>query len=617
MCRFVAFLWKHGDLKAKEHASKLSHALMSGRQSWSRAATSATMAVFRTSPGRGITHTYVLPDKGGVIFGRLFLARKDSPPAPVNDIPPGLARQVVATDGRSLLANYWGSYVAIINNEHAGRQSVIRDCTGAIPCFRVREHSLDIFFSDTTDLRALLPRPLAINWQYLATYLLDSDVRLRETGLAAVQELLAGDCWSGSASSESHHCIWNPAHIWKDGAVDDHAVALAELRDSTQRCIDFWSTVHRRVILRLSGGLDSGIVLGCIGRTRAPPNVTCLNRYDDEPGGDERYYARLAAQRHGVALIEHPWSCGPVLFDERLLGAPQLPKPVVESIMHHDLTFHNDLAKSVRANITWTGQGGDHLFLQPGNALYAADYLRARGLRRGFLSVLRDVARLTGGTYWSVLTNAIRGIVDRGKGSAASTFPIDASFISPDAIPPDLLARLEPPWLSESSGLPPGKRFQVAMLSGLVNRLSPLAARELAPEHHPLISQPLLETCIRIPTYLLTTGGISRGLAREAFDGYLPHEILSRRAKGETTLFTVNLIRENARFLQELLLDGILVRERLIMRAEIARHVSGERPLGTMQLFPMLACVTAELWARSWSGATHERTAEEAREASF
>lgn len=615
MCRFVAFLWNHGDLSAQELASTMSRALLGRQRQWSCAASSATMKVFHNLQNNGISHTLVLPDSGGVIFGKLFQASQGT--APVTNIPPRLAREIVASDGRELLSQFWGSYIAIVSNEHSRRHSVLRDCTGAIPCFRVREETLDIFFSDTSDLRTLIPRPLAINWRYLATYLVDSDARLRETGLAAVHELLAGDCWSRSPSSESQRSIWNPAHVWKDGAIDDYEVALAELRDSTQRCIDSWSTVHRRVILRLSGGLDSGIVLGCIGQTRAPPNVTCLNRYDDEPGGDERYYARLAARKHGVALVEHPWSPGPVLFDEQLFTAPQFPKPVVESIMHHDLTFHNDLAKRLRTNVTWTGQGGDHLFLQPGNELYAADYLRVRGLRRGFPAAVRDAARLTGSTYWSVLTTAILGATSLRNVPATSPLLVDASFVRPDAIPEDLAARLEPPWLAEASGLPPGKRFQASILSGLVNRLAPIAPQELAPEHHPLISQPLLETCIRIPTYLLTTGGISRGLARKAFERCLPDQILCRRGKGETTQFTVSLIRNNARFLQELLLDGILVRERLVARADIAQHVSGERPLGTMQLFPMLACVTAELWARSWSVQTHCHTAQESREASF
>ena len=605
MCRFVALLWKQADLSAKRRGAELSRTVLRTHRPWSCVVRSETMIVLCCDSPQ-TNHVHTLQDNGGVILGQLFPSAKSSTPAAITDIPPESSREIVSSDGRALLTQYWGSYIAFIHNDHSDRQSVIRDCSGAIPCFRIRDGALDIFFSDTSDLRTIAARPPGINWPYLATYLIDTDARVRETGLIGVHELLAGDCWSRSDSIETQRCIWTPAKIWSSGAIDNYDLARAELRDTTQRCIDSWSTVHRRLLLRLSGGLDSAIVLSCLSHGIAPPVVSCVNRYDDEPGGDERYYARLAAEKCGTPLIEHPWATEPTVFGERLFSAPQLPKPVVESVMFNDTALYNELAMTNRAEAVWTGQGGDHIFLQPGNAAYAADYLRLRGVRREFLSVVRDVASLTGDTYWSVLASAIQGAAGTKRKPRASLPLLEASFIAPDAVPSDLLERLETPWSVEASDLPPGKRFHAALLAGLVNRLSPIRHQEVAPEHHPLISQPLLETCVRIPTYVLSAGGVSRGLARSAFRGYVPDAILKRRSKGETTQFTVGLIRENRRFLEELLLDGQLVREKLIARDDITKHVSGDRPLGTMQLFPMLACVTAELWARYWARAARE-----------
>jgi hypothetical protein len=59
-----------------------------------------------------------------------------------------------------------------------------------------------------------------------------------------------------------------------------------------------------------------------------------------------------------------------------------------------------------------------------------------------------------------------------------------------------------------------------------------------------------------------------------------------------------SFIRENVGVLKPLLLDGFLVREKLVSRSQMESCLS--RPLGDMQLFPMLACISGELWARTW-----------------
>ena len=47
-------------------------------------------------------------------------------------------------------------------------------------------------------------------------------------------------------------------------------------------------------------------------------------------------------------------------------------------------------------------------------------------------------------------------------------------------------------------------------------------------EHHPLLSQPLIETCLRIPVHLLATEGWDRAVARRAFSTDLPAEVYQR-----------------------------------------------------------------------------------------
>ena len=60
----------------------------------------------------------------------------------------------------------------------------------------------------------------------------------------------------------------------------------------------------------------------------------------------------------------------------------------------------------------------------------------------------------------------------------------------------------------------------------------PLGQEGDAERISPLFSQPLVELCLRIPTYVLTHGGWDRAVARRAFYDDLPPEIRNRRHKG-------------------------------------------------------------------------------------
>src|SRR3546814_14784414 len=46
-----------------------------------------------------------------------------------------------------------------------------------------------------------------------------------------------------------------------------------------------------------------------------------------------------------------------------------------------------------------------------------------------------------------------------------------------------------------------------------------------------LLAQPIVETCLRIPTWDWCRGGINRAIAREAFSTALPARVIARRSK--------------------------------------------------------------------------------------
>jgi asparagine synthase (glutamine-hydrolysing) len=113
----------------------------------------------------------------------------------------------------------------------------------------------------------------------------------------------------------------------------------------------------------------------------------------------------------------------------------------------------------------------------------------------------------------------------------------------------------------------------------------------------------LFELCLRIPIYVLLRGGINRALERAAFEDCVPPAIIRRENKGTITTSFMSKVRESMPFVRDLILDGVLVRERIIERSTLEPYLARNRPLSLPILWPFLSCLAAEVWARKWDAA--------------
>jgi asparagine synthase (glutamine-hydrolysing) len=176
-------------------------------------------------------------------------------------------------------------------------------------------------------------------------------------------------------------------------------------------------------------------------------------------------------------------------------------------------------------------------------------------------------------------------------------------FLNPEIVPADIADYVWQPWQTDCAGLPPGKRWQICLIACLLHRHRPVPGLQYAAQHHPLFSQPLIELCLRIPLHTLLQGGADRALERAAFRDCVPGPIIRRENKGTVAITVMSKIRECLPFLRELVLDGVLARERIIERSELMPYLAGNRPMSQRVLWPFLACIAAEVWARKWAAA--------------
>ncbi len=593
------------DERSRLAVLSLTQRLQDGSTQWSRVLAGAGVVVFQADRYVGSGDGLLLPHSAGVVLGRIFSRDIGTPESAARvsfDDPE--SSQIIATGGRHLLKNYWGRYVAILRNGSTGEVWVLRDPSGAFPCWLTSHNGVSIVCSDIEDCHALGLVSFTINWKYVAAFVSYAGLQTRDTALDQVSEVQPGERLHFSSGSMQRSIEWNPIDIACSSPLEDVDEAVASLRATTIGCVQTWSACYGGILHNLSGGLDSSIVLSCLATAPSRPEVTCVNYFSTGPNEDERRYARAMAGRVGVKLVERKLDPRAVRLEE-LFSLRRSPRPWFYMYEIEHGRFEGDLAAQYGATALFSGAGGDGVFYQGHGELAVTDYLFDRGFGPGLLHVAVDAARLSRKSIWPLLLQAIRARVFGSRWDPiALAKPATRTLLNADIIAAVRGDRsFEHPWLTSARtrGIPPGTLWHITSISVPPAFYGSFGSGPYPERTMPLLSQPLVELCLRIPTYLLIKGGLDRALARRAFEGDLPAEIVRRQAKGRADQHVRNIMDANLRFVRELLLDGLLVQRGLLNRAALEVYLDRSRSPADFQYTGILQeHVCAEAWLRSW-----------------
>jgi asparagine synthase (glutamine-hydrolysing) len=239
-----------------------------------------------------------------------------------------------------------------------------------------------------------------------------------------------------------------------------------------------------------------------------------------------------------------------------------------------------------------------------------SDYLFERGFR-GLVRAAAEAAQMAQQSVWTLLVSAVR---DR-------LTPRPWNPLMADAESPCTLVRRDVreaarhaedfvhPWFSRTAtrGCPPGIVWQASAIHA-PPAYYPSFPHSVPEREFPLLSQPLVELCLRIPMYLLIAGGRDRALARRAFAQALPSAIVNRHSKGRIDRHVRNILDQNLDFVREILLDGFLVQQGLLDRAELERYLSRDLSPADSQYGQILQVhLCTEVWLRRWLGTVPDR----------
>lgn len=318
--------------------------------------------------------------------------------------------------------------------------------------------------------------------------------------------------------------------------------------------------------------------------------MTCYNLTTPVPGADERLYAKDMAAYLGVELQTEQLDLDMACSD--VAPFPNSVSPRTGILQYAVSNAMENAARRYGASSAYMGSGGDTVFGLLTNAVPAADAISERGAVAG-LSSIRDLSTLHQCTMWKAAKLTARKLMRPPKAPCEP----DPTFLNPSNV-------IEPeahPWFDAPTDALRGDR----------ERIFDLASNQLFRDmvyrgkdcwiRMPLLSQPVMETCLKVPSWMSISGGHNRAAARAAFSDVLPPNILNRRSKGTFVGYLGAIFKRNKVQMQDALLTGALHNKHLLDSDALARFLDAELPPRDKSFTRVLYLFAVENWLRHQS----------------
>lgn len=485
---------------------------------------------------------------------------------------------------RHLLTEFWGAFAAILI-EPKGRTSwVLVDPSGLLPLYRC-ERSEHTFY--TTDPTLVGADP---SYSDIASHLLRPELRHRRTCLAGFDEVPPGSMVRMGKARYVPRQIWLPEAHFPAGPAPRFDDAAAELRGLSTTVMGSWSRLLGRIGVAASGGVDSSLV--CAALFNADASFDCITVATSDRSGDERQSAASVARQFGVKCLEREFD--PTRFDPCEPASRGLPRPARRAFLNVFDRLLDNARDELGADVVVDGNNGDNLFCYLHSAAPIADRLRSEGLSAGVVETMFDMCRITDCSLPTMIAATGRRLVRRG---ARDRWPPDRRLLADDVSHAGSAPLT--PWLDEGARKCSGKRDHLRLLMHAQNHLHGVTGS--LRRFSPLASQPLVEFCLGVPTWLWASGGRNRALARAAFGDQLPAAVLARTSKAGPDSFIRMAFAHNRVRIRERLLDGLLASHGLLDRAGVDRALHVDEFKDDLIVDRILDILEAENWARSWT----------------
>lgn len=524
------------------------------------------------------THGFLI----GCVFSAQTARTVDAVPLPESESAQATAMRLVR--------NYWGAYVAILPDPGRRTLALLVDPSGMFPVYRRMSQTHVVFASDTYLLGEVLGDRLKVDWAALALFLRYPELRQKQTCLAGVEDLAPGTLLVTGGTQELEQPVWSASDYLPQGRAPSLGDAAAELRELATRTCGAWTDLLGPVAVATSGGVDSSFL--CAALAAGDRDFGCITLATSDSSGDESDYARLLADHLDADFTRRVYD--PAYYRPTACASAGLSRPGRKGFLTAvDALLAAGSAELGKA-IVLDGNGGDNLFCFLHSAAPIVDRLRNEGPRAALFETLPDMCCVTGCDVPTMLRATGKRLMG---GHSKQDWAPDSRLLADAAILEDSPVPLTP-WHRLSTWRHPGKHDHLALIMRAqhhVHGFGPGPAR-----FSPLMSQPLLEFCLGVPTWTWVKGGQNRALARAAFSDLLPRSVLDRTSKAGPDSFIRGAFDSHRAVLRDLLLDGLLAEQGVIDRAAVEQAFTLETSRRGSMVYRLLDLVEAENWSRSW-----------------
>jgi asparagine synthase (glutamine-hydrolysing) len=616
MYRYVVLVWDRMASPPEVAASQLS--LLLRRQSNEYIVALSRPGLLILTAGRqGTFDDHPLELNSGVVLGSIFHRHAnllDEGPSSVATFGALETEDIIKSRGRSLISGYWGNYVAVLADDRMRSVLVLKDPTGSLPCFITSWRGISIVFSCFQDCLDLGISPFTVNWSYVEARIASNGADASHNPLNEVSQIHRGQCMEiheGNIRASSRQLYWRPVSFSEPSrAIYDVEFAAKALRATLRSVTRTLALGHSDILLRLSGGLDSSIVAGCLKDAASKARVIAYTSFS--PGGksDERRWARLSAQHAGFELAECPVDPSQTsLISALTMQASVEPTRALVSMIRGEI--EKRLANQRPYSAIFSGHGGDSVFGAEAVRHVVDDFLRLRGLSFKALDISSAVALRTDTLAWTVLKDAM---FRRIKGSTMDDFRDrlinKQSLAAAHLQGTGLRTKCFPhPWFSEYTDVPWHVIRRVGDLVLTPEFYDPTqrSSADVPAELAPLYAQPVTELSLQIPLHVHFDQGADRGLARKAFTGDVPIPILRRQWKDRAPGHFEIIVAKNRALFRDIVLGGALAQARLIDCATIEGLLGGGFSKGAYFIGELFALLDLELWMRHFTARSVDR----------
>lgn len=486
----------------------------------------------------------------------------------------------------------WGSFLAFCSPSPDAPFAAFHSPLSSLAAYYTEGDGATIVASDASLLATVSGTRPTIDWPGVTRQLAFDNISYRTTCLSGIRELRCGEALHWNAdSAPSPRFNWDP---WAFAALSDPADKpephLELLERELLRCVATRTHGLESAILDLSGGLDSSILAALSARSGIEQHA--VNMFSAGTEGDERSYAQAVAMHLGLALTEQAPDAGEI--DIRSCPSPHLPRVHARSFVQEIDRLTSAAMPTAQAFIN--GGGGDAVFCHLQSSGPAADVLRSRDAEARFFPTVHNVASAAQCSFWTALRKTL---VKAARSTRRARLVENPLFLSREAMAPPDAAEL--PWPPPSEGVLPGKLEHVRGIYSSAFNMQGFARSNSMKAVFPMLSQPLVETCLGIPSWAWLAHGHDRYLARSIAAKWLPPQVAWRRSKGGLGQLQRDIFRLNRKTIRAMLLDGTLLKQGIVQRAAIEAHLAPNGDL-TSDKFPrLLRLCDFEAWASHWT----------------